>query len=69
VVVADVAPDSPAANEIQPGDVIESVNQRPVRAPTEAAQALEAAAKSVNKNILVLINRRGTNQYVAFAAG
>ena len=69
VVVADVAPDSPAANEIQPGDVIESVNQRPVRAPTEAAQALEAAAKSANKNILVLINRGGTNQYVAFAAG
>ena len=69
VVVADVAPDSPAANEIQPGDVIELVNQRPVRAPTEAAQALEAAAKSANKNILVLINRGGTNQYVAFAAG
>ena len=69
VVVAEVAPGSPAANEIQPGDVIESVNQRPVRAPTEAAQALEAAAKSANKNILVLINRGGTNQYVAFAAG
>jgi serine protease Do len=69
VVVADVAPDSPAADQIEAGDVIESVNQRPVRAPTEAAQALEAAAKSANKNILVLINRAGTNQYVAFAAG
>jgi len=37
VVVADVAPDSPAAREIEPGDVIVSINQRPVSAPSEAA--------------------------------
>ena len=69
MVVADVAPDSPAAREIEPGDVIVSVNQRPVSAPSEAAEALAAAANSANKNILVLINRKGTNQFVGFAAG
>jgi len=69
VVVADVAPDSPAAREIEPGDVIVSINQRPVSAPSEAAEALAAAANSANKNILVLINRKGTNQFVGFAAG
>ncbi len=69
VVVADVAPDSPAAREIEPGDVIVSVNQQAVSAPSEAAEALAAAANSANKNILVLINRKGTNQFVGFAAG
>ena len=69
VVVADVAPDSPAAREIEPGDVIVSINQRVVSAPSEAAEALTAAATSANKNILVLINRKGTNQFVGFAAG
>jgi len=69
VVVADVAPGSPAAREIEPGDVIVSINQRPVSAPSEAAEALAAAANSANKNILALINRKGTNQFVGFAAG
>ena len=69
VVVADVAADSPAAGEIEPGDVIVSINLRPVSAPSEAVEALAAAANSANKTILVLINRKGTNQFVGFAAG
>ena len=35
VVVADVAPDSPAARGIEPGEVIVSVNQRPVNVPSD----------------------------------
>src|SRR3954469_8246073 len=61
--VTDVAQDSPAAAlGVQPGDVIESVDQQPVKNPQQAAQALqEAAGKG---NILLLLNRQGKSQFV-----
>ncbi len=63
VVVTDVAADSPsAALGIEPGDVIESVDQQPVKTPQQAAQALQQAS---NKgNVLLLLNRHGTSQFV-----
>jgi serine protease Do len=62
-VVADVAQDSPAATlGIQPGDVIESVDQQPVKTPQQAAQALQEA--SSKGNILLLLNRQGRSQFV-----
>jgi len=62
-VVTDVAQDSPAAAlGLEPGDVIESVDQQPVKTPQQAAQALqEGAGKG---NILLLLNRHGKSQFV-----
>jgi serine protease Do len=63
VVVTKLAGDSAAAAlGIEPGDVIVSIEQQPAKTPQQAADALkEAAAKG---NVLLLINRRGTNQFV-----
>jgi serine protease Do len=66
VVVTDVAADSPAAAlGIEPGDVIESVEQQPVKSPQEASQALQHAASK--GNILLLLNRHGTSQFVGMS--
>jgi serine protease Do len=63
VVVARVASDSPLlAFGIEPGDVIVTVDRRPVRTPQEAAKALkDAAAKG---NILLLLNRHGSEEFL-----
>ena len=68
VVVADVAPDSPAANQFPRVIVTQSINQRPVADPQEAAQAFEAVAKFTNKNILVLLARDDAKIYLSSAA-
>jgi serine protease Do len=68
VVVAGIAEDSPlAATGVQPGDVIVSVNQQPVQRPAQAAQALGKAAEQ--KQVLLLINRRGSQQFVGLSIG
>ncbi|HXP29953.1 MAG TPA: DegQ family serine endoprotease [Stellaceae bacterium] len=70
VVVDRVAPNSPlAALGVQPGDVIEQINQQPVRTPKEAADKLQAVrnAKGGNKTVLLLLNRHGVNQYLALS--
>ncbi len=67
--VTSVAPDSPASEQIQPGDVIEAINQHPVASPGDAAAQLQVAAKSGRKAILMLLNRQGTNLYVGVAVG
>ena len=66
VVVTKVASDSPAAAlGIEPGDVIVSVDQQPVKSPQEAADQLKQA--SANGNILLLLNRKGTSQFVGLS--
>ena len=68
VVVTKVANDSPAASlGIEPGDVIVSVEQQPARTPQEAAEALKQAAS--DGNVLLLVNRRGTSQFVGMSVG
>jgi serine protease Do len=64
VVVVAVAPDSPAAGSIQPGDVIQSIDQQPVNSPADAASKLDNAAKSGKKDVLILLNRQGNDEYV-----
>ncbi|MGE3279653.1 MAG: DegQ family serine endoprotease [Alphaproteobacteria bacterium] len=66
VVVTKVADQSPAASAgLQPGDVLVSVDQKPVTTPPDAAEQLkEAAAKG---NILLLVNRRGSSQFVGLS--
>ena len=47
VVVTGIDDDSPlAALDLQPGDVIEAINQRPVASPEEAIADLKEAAAS-----------------------
>ena len=66
VVVTKVASDSPAATlGVEPGDVIVSVDQQPVKTPQEAAEQLKQAA--AHGNILLLLNRHGTNQFVGLS--
>ena len=66
VVVGRVASGSPAGElGIQPGDVIESVDQKPVQTPEEAAADLKKAAAS--GNVLLLLNRHGASQFVGLS--
>lgn len=61
VVVASVDPSSDAAAEgIQAGDIILSINQRATGTPEEAAAAVEAARRAGRDSVLLLI-RRGNN--------
>jgi len=70
VVVTQVAPDSQAAERgIQPGDVIVAINQQPAGTPGEAAQKLKQAKQKGDKNLLLLLNRHGVNEYVGLNVG
>jgi serine protease Do len=66
VVVTNVAADSPAAElGVEAGDVIMSVDQQPVKTPQQAATELkQAAAKG---NVLLLLNRQGTAQFLGMS--
>lgn len=62
VVVAQVDPDGPSAESgIQQGDVIEQVNQRPVRSAADVEAALQ---RSAGRPALLLVNHRGTAIFV-----
>ncbi|TFI56843.1 Do family serine endopeptidase [Sphingomonas parva] len=60
LVVASVSPSSDAAQKLQQGDIILSINQRATRTPDEAAAAV-AAARSAGRNSVLLLVRRGNN--------
>ena len=66
VVVTKVSPDSPAGSiGLEPGDVIVSVDRQPTTTPQQATAALkQGAAKG---NILLLLNRHGTSQFVGLS--
>jgi S1-C subfamily serine protease len=62
VVVSDVDPNSPAAeNGLRPGDVIQEVNRQKVRTVAEFNRAVQKSGK----NPLLLVNRGGNTRYVA----
>jgi serine protease Do len=68
VVVTHVSDASPFnALGLEPGDVIQSINQKPVRTPSEAVAAIDAARKGHNQQIMLLLNRKGVNEYVALS--
>ncbi len=65
-VVESVAPDKPAADAgLQPGDVIVSVNQLPVKSAKEAKSAVADAGKAGRKSVLLLIQRGENQTFVA----
>ncbi len=66
--VTNIAEDSPLAQVgVEAGDVIEAINQQPVASPQDVAKKLKDAQNANDKNVLLLINRHGTNQYVALS--
>jgi serine protease Do len=66
VVVMAIDEDGPFADlDLLPGDVIETINQRPVTSPEEAVAKLQEAAASGRRSVLMLINRHGTDHYLA----
>jgi serine protease Do len=67
-VIGSIAGDSPVRGAgLRPGDVILSVNQEPVKSPSEAAAALKRAAAS--GNVLLLLNRNGVTQFLGMTIG
>jgi Do/DeqQ family serine protease len=63
LLVAEVDPAGPAARAgIQPGDVIEEVNRKPV---ADAAELRAAAKSSGERPALVLVNRKGASLFFA----
>ena len=66
VVVTAIDENSPFADvDLLPGDVIEAINQRPVTSPEDAMSRLQEAAASGRGSVLMLINRHGTDHYLA----
>jgi serine protease Do len=62
LVVMEVDPSGPAADAgIQRGDVIEQVNQQPVRSVADLRSAIERSGKNP---LLLLVNHRGTTIFV-----
>jgi Do/DeqQ family serine protease len=62
LLVSEVEPTGPAGEAgLQQGDVIQQVNQRPVRTADDLAAAVQ---RSANRPALLLINRRGTTVFV-----
>jgi serine protease Do len=58
VVVSGVDPSSDAAAEgVQSGDIILSINQRATRTPEEAAAAVESARRAGRDSVLLLVRR------------
>jgi S1-C subfamily serine protease len=66
VVVAAVEPGSPASDAgIQPGDVIQGVNQKPVKNVDDFAAKIANAGKQ--DTVLLLIKRGRNNLFAALA--
>ncbi|MBK8210434.1 MAG: PDZ domain-containing protein [Rhodospirillales bacterium] len=64
--VASVDAQGDAAEKgLQPGDVITRINQETVRAPSDVAEAVQKAKSAHRKTVLLLVDRRGTQQFVA----
>lgn len=61
VVIARVNPSSNAAEEgLQRGDIVTSVNQRPVKTPQEAANIVQEARKAGRDSVLLFVQRGNT---------
>ena len=65
VVVTSVDPASPAASNLQRGDVIQEVNHKPINSIEDYRQAISAAGKGP---VLLLVNTQGVTRYVVIEA-
>jgi serine protease Do len=65
-VVTDVADGSEAAERgIQAGDVIVRVGDKQVSAPADVTRQVKEASSAKRDAVLLLVNRRGSEQFVA----
>jgi serine protease Do len=70
VVIVNVDPSGPAADiGLQPGDVIARVDNKAVKTPADVATAVKNVQKSGRKSVAMLINRQGTEQFIAVPLG
>jgi serine protease Do len=70
VVITNVDPNSAAAEQgLQAGDIIERVDNKPVKNPGDVAKAVRTVEKSGRKSVAMLINRQGSQQFVAVPLG
>jgi serine protease Do len=60
LVVSGISPSSDAAQKLQQGDIILSINQRVTRTPEEAAAAVNAARTAGRNSVLLLVKRGNT---------
>ena len=69
VVVTKVTPDSTAADKgMQPGDLVQEVNQQAVEKPADVTKAIDALKKAGKKTALLLVaNAEGDVRFVALA--
>jgi serine protease Do len=65
VVITDIDPDSPAAQALQQGDVIEGINRQPVNSAEDFVR-LAARAKG---QTLLRINRQGNGMFIVITPG
>ncbi len=66
VLVTEVTPGSPAARKgFSPGDVIKMIGGETVNAPSDVVNAVERAVKADQSSVLILIERRGSDRFVA----
>jgi serine protease Do len=69
-VVTAITEGSPfAAIDLSPGDVIEMIDQEPVASPRDILAKLRGAAARGVTTIVMLVNRHGSNRYVALGLG
>jgi serine protease Do len=70
VVIADLEQDSVLADQgVRPGDVIQRVNDRKVANPGDVAKALHEARADKRSVAVMLIEREGTDHFVAVQIG
>ncbi|MFO1186654.1 MAG: DegQ family serine endoprotease [Alphaproteobacteria bacterium] len=63
VVVANVDPDGPAADELRPGDIILEVDQQRVRTPQDVEAAIKKAKSAKKRVALFMVNRGGSSEF------
>jgi serine protease Do len=66
VLIAEVEPDSEAADKgLQPGDIIVSAGNKPVRTPADIEQAIREARAEKRENVLLLVSNPQGDRFVA----
>ena len=66
VIVTKVAPNSPAAEkQLQPGDVILEVDQKPVTTPAEITDIVAKLQQQKKKSVLLFVERQGDPRFAA----
>ena len=70
VVITKVAPNSPAAEkQLQAGDVILEVDQKPVASPQEVSDLVAKLQQAKKRSVLLFVERQGDPRFAALRLG